>query len=107
MSLESRIVVLTGSGISAESGIATFRDPEGIWAKFDFREVATPEAFARKPARVHDFYNVRRRGCAGILPNAAHFALARLEQELTARPASSFGSYTITLLPSDWAGKYP
>ena len=80
-----RIVILTGSGISAESGIATFRDPGGIWAKFDYRDVATPEAFARHPARVHDFYNTRRRGCAGVVPNAAHFALARLEQEITGR----------------------
>lgn len=76
-----RIVVLTGAGLSAESGVPTFRDPDGIWAKFDYREVATPEGFARNPARVHDFYNMRRRAHAGIRPNAAHAALARLERE--------------------------
>jgi len=73
------IVVLTGAGLSAESGVATFRDPDGIWAKYDIREVATPEAFARNPARVLDFYNIRRRALEGIAPNAAHHALAKLE----------------------------
>jgi len=76
-----RIVILTGAGISAESGVDTFRDKDGIWSKVDFREVATPEGFARNPAKVQDFYNMRRRGLAGIQPNAAHFALARLERE--------------------------
>ena len=85
MASASRIVVLTGSGISAESGIATFRDPGGLWASFDYRDVATPEAFSRHPARVHDFYNTRRRGCSGVEPNAAHFALAELEHEITSR----------------------
>ncbi len=75
------IVVLTGSGISAESGIATFRDKDGIWAQYDIEEVATPQAFARNPMKVHDFYNLRRRGLAGVEPNKAHFALARLERE--------------------------
>ncbi len=76
-----RIVILTGSGISAESGVATFRDKDGIWAKYDYREVATPEGFARNPALVHNFYNQRRRAHKGIAPNAAHHALARLERE--------------------------
>jgi len=76
-----RIVVLTGAGISAESGIATFRDKDGIWSKVDYREVATPEGFRRNPQRVLDFYNMRRKQSAGARPNAAHFALARLEQE--------------------------
>lgn len=75
------IVVLTGAGLSAESGVATFRDKGGIWAKVDYRDVATPEGFARDPARVHAFYNERRRGHKGIKPNAAHVALARLERE--------------------------
>jgi NAD-dependent deacetylase len=81
MSRFQRIVILTGAGISAESGIATFRDKDGIWAKVDYRDVATPEGFARNPQRVLDFYNMRRKGSAGVKPNAAHFALARLEQE--------------------------
>ncbi len=58
------IVVLTGAGLSAESGIATFRDRDGIWAKVDVEDVATPEAFRRNPQLVHDFYNHRRRGHA-------------------------------------------
>jgi len=79
----SSIVILTGAGISAESGVSTFRDRDGIWAKVDYREVATPEGFARNPAKVHEFYNTRRRNMANIKPNAAHVALARLEQEFT------------------------
>lgn len=81
MSAPSRIVVLTGAGISAESGVDTFRDKDGIWSKVDFREVATPEGFAADPHKVHAFYNHRRAGLTGIEPNAAHFALARLEHE--------------------------
>jgi len=77
----SNIVVLTGAGLSAESGLSTFRDRDGIWAKYDFREVATPEGFRRNPQLVHDFYNQRRRSLADIKPNAAHCALARLERE--------------------------
>ncbi len=80
-----RIVVLTGAGISAESGIATFRDKDGIWAKVNVEDVATPEAFARNPQRVLDFYNMRRNLGGGAKPNAAHFALARLECEYPAR----------------------
>ena len=76
-----RIVILTGAGISAESGIATFRDANGIWAQYDYREVATPEGFARNPTKVLDFYNMRRKLSGGVEPNAAHFALARLERE--------------------------
>lgn len=76
-----RIVVLTGAGLSAESGVPTFRDRSGIWARYDYREVATPEGFARNPVRVHEFYNMRRRAHAVVKPNAAHAALARLERE--------------------------
>ncbi len=75
------IVILTGAGLSAESGLATFRDKGGIWAKYDYREVATPEGFRRNPALVLDFYNQRRRQSAGVRPNAAHLALARLERD--------------------------
>lgn len=83
MGLPSSIVILTGAGISAESGISTFRDPDGIWAKMDYREVATPEGFAANPAKVHEFYNWRRRNVLTVEPNAAHVALARLEREFT------------------------
>ncbi len=74
-----RIVILTGSGISAESGISTFRDKGGIWAQYDVRDVATPEGFARNPAMVLEFYNMRRRLHQTVAPNAAHAALAKLE----------------------------
>ncbi len=74
-----RIVILTGAGLSAESGIATFRDKGGIWSTVRIEDVATPEAFARNPARVHEFYNTRRRSAVGVLPNLAHTALARLD----------------------------
>ena len=77
------IVILTGAGISKESGLETFRDPGGIWSQVSIEDVATPEAFARDPARVHGFYNARRRGLlnAAVKPNAAHLALARLERD--------------------------
>lgn len=75
------IVVLTGAGLSAESGIATFRDPDGVWAKYDVEDVATPQGFIRNPLKVHEFYNMRRRDHARVIPNAAHHALARLTRE--------------------------
>lgn len=78
----ARIVVLTGAGISAESGLPTFRDPAGLWARFDPRDLATPEAFARDPAQVHAFYNHRRAAARAAAPNAAHRALARLQTAL-------------------------
>jgi len=76
------IVVLTGAGISRESGLHTFRDAEGIWSQVRIEDVATPEAFARDSARVHAFYNARRRQllAGDVAPNAAHTALARLER---------------------------
>ena len=75
------ILIRTGAGLSAESGLSTFRDPTGIWAKYDWRDVATPEGFKANPDLVHDFYNMRRRAHAVCKPNAAHAALARLERE--------------------------
>ena len=80
----ANIVILTGSGISAESGVATFRDKQGVWSKYDYREVATPEAYAANPALVHEFYNQRRRALPEVAPNAAHIALAELEQGMNA-----------------------
>ena len=88
MSRFKRIVVLTGAGISAESGISTFRDKGGIWAKVDVMDVATPQGFTRNPQLVLDFYNTRRRDSASARPNAAHMALARLETEHAARTGS-------------------
>jgi NAD-dependent deacetylase len=74
------IVILTGAGISQESGLATFRDRDGIWASVRIEDVATPEAFARDPARVHGFYNARRAQLPHVMPNAAHIALAELSR---------------------------
>ncbi|MGG5821166.1 NAD-dependent deacylase [Falsiroseomonas sp. HW251] len=75
------LVILTGAGISAESGLATFRDAGGLWSRVRIEDVATPEAFARDPARVHGFYNARREQLAdpAVQPNAAHRALAELD----------------------------
>lgn len=75
------IVVLTGAGISAESGIATFRGPGGLWEGHRVEDVCTPQALARDPELVHRFYDLRRAALAGVEPNAAHRALARLDAE--------------------------
>lgn len=79
MPKKRNIVILTGAGVSADSGVSTFRDPNGIWAKYDYTEVATPEGFAANPVLVHSFYNARREALTRVMPNAAHVALARLE----------------------------
>ena len=75
-----QIVVLTGAGLSAESGLGTFRGTDGLWDHYDIEEVATPEGFARDPVKVHEFYNMRRGWLTRAKPNAAHLALARLEK---------------------------
>ncbi|MDF1716714.1 MAG: NAD-dependent deacylase [Antarcticimicrobium sp.] len=76
-----KIVILTGAGISAESGLGTFRDAGGLWAQHRIEDVATPEGFARDPALVQAFYNARRAKAATARPNAAHVALARLQAD--------------------------
>ena len=76
---KKELVVLTGAGISAESGLKTFRDSDGLWEGYDVREVATPGAWKRNPALVLDFYNMRRKNVLEAKPNEAHFALAGLE----------------------------
>lgn len=81
----SNIVILTGAGISAESGLETFRAETGLWAQHRVEDVATPEGFARDPKLVVDFYNARRAQAAEAAPNAAHKALARLEAEHSGR----------------------
>lgn len=81
MGQTERIVILTGAGISAESGLGTFRDEGGLWAQHRIEDVATPEAFDRDPARVHAFYNARRKQAAEASPNPAHKALARLQDQ--------------------------
>ena len=75
------IVILTGAGISAESGIDTFRDAGGLWEKHRIEDVATPEAFARNPALVQGFYDARRAALDSVAPNAAHAALAQLDAD--------------------------
>lgn len=77
--MKKKIVVLTGAGISAESGIKTFRDEDGLWEGHNVMEVATPEGFAKNPALVLDFYNQRRRQLLDVLPNKAHQNLVKLE----------------------------
>ena len=78
---KKRLVVLTGAGISAESGLKTFRDSDGLWEGYDINEVATATAWRRNPALVQEFYNLRRRNVQEAEPNAAHLALAGLEQD--------------------------
>jgi NAD-dependent deacetylase len=75
------IVILTGAGISAESGLQTFRSADGLWCDHRVEDVATPEGYERDPALVQSFYNLRRRQLAEVQPNAAHHALAKLAQE--------------------------
>ncbi len=75
------IVILTGAGISAESGLATFRGPDGLWEGHRVEDVATPEAFARNPQLVQRFYDARRAALGTVAPNAAHRALAKLDSE--------------------------
>lgn len=77
-----RIVVLTGAGISAESGVATFRDSGGLWEGYDVEQVATPEGFVADRGLVQRFYDERRSSLQQVRPNAAHFALAELEAQL-------------------------
>ena len=82
MASYKNIVVLTGAGISAESGVSTFRDEGGLWEKHRIEDVATPEAFARNPDMVQNFYNMRRAQLFSVEPNQAHIALGKLEQLL-------------------------
>jgi NAD-dependent deacetylase len=79
--MKQKLIVLTGAGISAESGLKTFRDSDGLWEGYDVYEVATPDAWKRNPALVQDFYNMRRKAVLEARPNAAHFALAELESK--------------------------
>jgi len=78
---KKHIVVLTGAGISAESGLKTFRDSDGLWMGYNIEDVATPRAFRKDPQLVLDFYNMRRKDVAAAIPNAAHIGIAALEKE--------------------------
>lgn len=78
---KKKLVVLTGAGISAESGLKTFRDSDGLWEGYNVYEVATPAGFAKNPQLVLDFYNMRRKDVAAANPNAAHTGLAELEKD--------------------------
>ena len=79
--MKKRLVILTGAGMSAESGIATFRDSGGLWDKYPVEQVATPEAFHANPGLVLGFYNIRRRELLNTKPNAGHYGLAALEKD--------------------------
>ena len=78
--MTKKIVVFTGAGVSAESGLGTFRDTEGIWARFHIEDVCTPEAWQKDPEKCVEFYNMRRREALAAQPNAAHHAIARLQE---------------------------
>ncbi len=79
------VVVLTGAGVSAESGLGTFRDKDGLWTRYNLEDVATPEGFRRNPELVCEFYNARRENLRKAAPNAAHRALAVFEQRFQGR----------------------
>ena len=79
--MKKKLVVLTGAGISAESGLKTFRDSDGLWEGYEVTDVATPGAWKRNPQLVLDFYNERRKNVLAAVPNAAHYGLAALEKE--------------------------
>ena len=81
MSNKKHIVVLSGAGISAESGLKTFRDSDGLWMGYNVEDVATPQAFKKNPQFVLDFYNQRRKDVAAAKPNTAHIGLAQLEKD--------------------------
>jgi NAD-dependent deacetylase len=78
---KKKLVVLSGAGISAESGLKTFRDSDGLWEGYEVTEVATPRAWKKDPKLVLDFYNQRRRNVSDAKPNAAHYGLAELEKD--------------------------
>lgn len=79
--MKKKIIVLTGAGISAESGLQTFRDADGLWEGYNIEDVATPEAWQRNPVLVQQFYNERRNAVMAAQPNAAHLALKDLEEK--------------------------
>jgi NAD-dependent deacetylase len=81
MADKKHIVVLSGAGISAESGLKTFRDSDGLWMGYNVQDVATPQGFKKDPQLVLNFYNERRRDVAAAQPNAAHKGLAELEKD--------------------------
>lgn len=83
--MKPRLVVLTGAGISAESGLRTFRDTDGLWEGYDVYEVASPQGWQKNPGLVLDFYNSRRRDVKNAQPNAAHTGLAQLEEKYDVR----------------------
>jgi NAD-dependent deacetylase len=78
---KKKLVVLTGAGVSAESGLKTFRDSDGLWEGYDVTEVATPRGWKKNPGLVLEFYNQRRKNVADAKPNAAHYGLAELEND--------------------------
>ena len=78
---KKKLVVLTGAGISAESGLKTFRDTDGLWEGYDVNEVATATAWRKNPALLLEFYNMRRQNVLEAKPNAAHYALADLQND--------------------------
>src|SRR5690554_7356550 len=79
--VKQKVVVFSGAGISAESGLGTFRDSGGLWEQYNIEEIATPEAWSKNPKLVTDFYNLRRKQCYEANPNPAHYAISALEKK--------------------------
>jgi NAD-dependent deacetylase len=116
---KKKIVVLTGAGISAESGLQTFRDADGLWEGYNVYDVATPEAWQRDPVMVQEFYNVRRRNVLAAQPNEAHKALVALEgkfdvkiitqniDDLHERAGSSQITHLHGIITKSQSDKYP
>ena len=97
----NKIVVLTGAGMSAESGIATFRDANGLWEGHDIMEVASPNGFAKNPKLVFDFYNKRRAQLKDVRPNKGHYNLKKLEEQFEVSIITQNAvSYTHLTLPT-------
>lgn len=80
--VKQKVVVFSGAGISAESGLGTFRDSGGLWEQYNIEEVATPEAWHKNPELVTEFYNLRRKQCYEASPNPAHYAISALEKSM-------------------------
>src|SRR5690606_1820593 len=83
--MKKQITILSGAGISAESGINTFRDSDGLWEQHRIEDVATPEAWQRNPKLVLEFYNLRRKQLMAVQPNAAHSAITQLQEKFDVR----------------------
>ena len=102
MSKKKNIVVFTGAGVSADSGIATFRDADGLWANYRIEEVCTPEALRNNREKVVEFYNLRRKESLTKKPNAGHIAIAEMEQLMFALSHRMSTTFMNRLVRREW-----